>query len=312
MTSKFRYEIDPHNRLIQEGGGLRRILDGEFKILGHRLVFHVKRPVGSLVPQQIKFAGQWSFGNKNQLVLSLDQWGRQIAGNKLILKTEFLSASNSEMVFTLTSRDEKGRQRISLLQLQGSWQADAQNRLVFELEKGARKRDPLVLRGAWRLNKRQEIEYSFDSKSGSAVALKGQWRMPSAGVLAYTLSGSRSTLVFKASLERAAKNNLVFGLGIGAEPLRKKIVLTGTWRMKAAKLVFETTHVDGRFSSLIFGAQVVSSGDATVSFQLKSAKAEKLGIELTLSKEMFGGEGFLRVQKSGEAFGVFAGFGRSW
>ncbi|MFA5038120.1 MAG: hypothetical protein WC732_00385 [Candidatus Omnitrophota bacterium] len=316
MSPKVRYEIDPHNRLVRTGGGLRQVLDGVFKLSGkNALSYHVKRPVASETPQQIKFSGNWSLNSRDQLVFSLDKWNRQIASNKLVLKTELLSASGRELVFTLTSRDVKGANRVSLLNLQGTWQADKNNRLVFGVEKGPRKKDLLILQGAWQLNKRHEIEYVFGGRQGVLVSLKGRWAMKGSRTLSYAIKGGSSILEFRASLQQALANKLVFVMGIGGEPAKKKIIFMGSWRLKAERptaLVFETTAIEGNFSSFMFGASLSPAKGAGFSLELKANQGESLGIALVLSKEMGTGQGFLRLQKSPEGIGAFAGYGCEW
>ena len=120
-VERITYEIDPHQRLVATAGGLRQVLDGTFKISkDNELVYHVKRPMVQDEPQQVRCSGAWTLDAEHRLVLSLDKWSRHIAGGKLVLKAEVLSASGHELVFTLDSRDSDGREKITLLTFSGS------------------------------------------------------------------------------------------------------------------------------------------------------------------------------------------------
>ncbi|MEK7850031.1 MAG: hypothetical protein AAB213_04385 [Candidatus Omnitrophota bacterium] len=100
---KIRYEVDPHNRLTRLGPArFRTVLDGEFKLDDNNsLAYHVKKSDSIDVPQQIKFSGNWSLDTGHNLILTLDKWNNQVEGNKLVLKSELLSARGGVNKFTL-------------------------------------------------------------------------------------------------------------------------------------------------------------------------------------------------------------------
>ncbi|MDD5020006.1 MAG: hypothetical protein PHS61_06285 [Candidatus Omnitrophica bacterium] len=316
---KIKYEIDPHNRLIETGGGLRRVLDGTFKTDGgHALAYRLKKPAAQGGFQQVKFSGTWGLDKDNNLVFSLDKWGRQIAGNKLILKTGVLSVSGHEVVFSVESRDADGGTQVSLLKLEGAWQVDRSNRLNFLVQRQGVSPDRLKFQGTWQVNKNHELEYRF---SGSAragnrhiIGFKGTWAFGEGGKLSYDLEGEPGkSIELRASLERAFSNKLVFVLGAGAAPQKNKLVFFGTWRfLKGPSLSFELTRKDGRISRIAFGVRARLSKNSCIEMALTNTAGDGLGVKVVLSKEMSGGEAFLRFVREAGGSAVLVGFGKQW
>jgi len=130
-TEKIRYEIDPHNRLVYEKTGkkskvprFRTVLDGKFEIdKKNRVTYHVKQPQVYKTPQQLRLRGRWSLDKDRNLVLSLNKWGNQIAGNKLTIKSEIMDADANKLSFAVTTKDSEGKTHIYILRLGGRWQA---------------------------------------------------------------------------------------------------------------------------------------------------------------------------------------------
>lgn len=308
---KIRYEIDPHNRLIETGGGLRRVIEGEFHISDNQLVFCEKNPVPGSDFQQVKFSGRWSI-DRQKLVLCLDKWGRQIAGNKLVLRAGLLSANGSEVVFIITNREIDRRQTISLLSLSGRWQIDGKNRLSFIVEKGAGSGGEIVLGASWDLNKRHEIEYRYGSGEGSSFALRGRWEITAKDRLSYSIEGASSKLDIKAWLEHAFSDRLVFTCGAGGQVRNKRIVFFGSWKIGKLGLEFELKGSGHRASSFRFGAAFRPCAGTGVTASLTNTEGKGLGVELVLTKTVAGGEAFLRLLRESGQAGIFAGYGKSF
>lgn len=235
---KIRYEIDPHNRLAKRGPNkFRQVIDGTFKLEdGNVLAYHVKKSDNVDVPQQIRFSGDWSLGKNHDLILTLDKWNNQIEGNKLVLKGALLSASGDELVFSVASRFS-----ISMLRFSGTWQADAHNRLTFQAEKKAGSADALVLQGKWEINKQNEIVYVYPENT---ITLRGHWQITDKNKLSYVLNdrlGSRLDLT--AGFERAENDSLRYGITIGYGKRKRTIALFGKWKIdKRTGLFFEVKY----------------------------------------------------------------------
>lgn len=277
---KIRYEIDPHNRLVVKGQGpgkFRTVLDGRFQ-LDERgaLTYHVKKSSGIDVPQQIKLSGSWSLGADHNLILTLDKWNNQVEANKLVLKSEIVSAGGDELAFSVETRDArrgrpKGSIRIYVLKFNGAWQADPWNRLVFNIGKEEGAGGKLTFQGKWEIGKRNEIVYA--SKGGKNIlSLRGYWDVTAKDRLSYVLNldlGSRFD--FNVSFEKAASDSLRVGVAIGAGAKKRSIALSGRWRSdKGLGLSFEIGYAGGniraemQLSKLFLKGQGQAYGKALV------------------------------------------------
>ena len=143
---KVRYEVDPHNRLVIKKTGrktkfprFRRILDGRFKVArDNTLTYHIKAPIPDDIraPHQVKLRGKWSLTKNHNLRFTLDKWRRQTFGDQLTLQGDIIDVNKNSLLFAVTTRTKQGAQSIYALKLQGSWQADKNNRLTFRIKKG--------------------------------------------------------------------------------------------------------------------------------------------------------------------------------
>ncbi len=281
---KLRYEIDPHNRLTAQGPyKYRHVYDGQFKLEeGHKLSYHIKQ-AGAKTPQQVKFSGQWALNEKHHLVLTLDKWGEQIAGNKLVINTEIVDATGNELVFTAATRNQDGSECISMLRLSGAWQADPHNRLVFCVDKGMDKKDELLFKGVWSVNKNNQLEYITVKRphaDDSIMRFRGWWDIPGHNRLSYILSeDERSRFDFKVELDHVTRNAINAKIGIGVEPLKKKISLSGKWNiMDDTKASFDINYGKGEISSIAVKlAKLSSTGEAYVRFTRSAHDFEILG-----------------------------------
>jgi hypothetical protein len=252
---KIRYEIDPHNRLVIKGLGLekfRTVLDGSFRLDEKgALTYHVKKSSGIDCPQQVKISGNWSLDEDHNLVLTLDKWNNQAEANRLVLKSEILSAGGDELAFSVQTRDaRRGRGKASIkiyvLKFSGAWQADKYNRLAFNIEKEEGAGDKLTFQGKWEIDKHNEIVYA--SRGGKNVlSFKGHWAVTAKDRLSYVLNkdlGSRFD--FKVSYEKAAKDSLRVGVTVGVGEKKRSIALSGRWRLdRDLGLFFEIGYSGG-------------------------------------------------------------------
>lgn len=313
-NDRIKYEIDPHNRLVRVGaGGLREVLEGRFKTDNrNQLVYHVKRPVGMDAPQQIRFKGSWGLAGDNRLVMTLDKWYQQIAGNKLTFEAELIDARDNEVVFTVTTRNEGRSQTISLLRLGGIWQADAANQLSFRVEEND---GVLKLRGEWRVNKRHEIEYIYEAGRRMAkrvIAFKGAWEMAGRSRLRYVLNRViGSGFDFKAELERVLADRIEYSIGIGANPRKKTLTLFGSWKLdRRFGLAFEVTCGDRRVERMAFSAKARVTKNSDIELKLKTGEGRDLGAELVLSRSLLDTQTYLRLAKEAAGAGIFIGTGK--
>ena len=324
--SKIRYEIDPHNRLVITGlNKFRTVLDGEFKVgPSGDLIYHVKKSDALDVPQQVKLKGTWSLNRDHELVYTLDKWGNQVQGNKLVLKSDLISSSGNEIVFGVETKEAAPERRHSyLLKFSGIWQADKYNRLTFHLEKETGPADVLTLQGTWCVNKQNEIVYSYARTSSASkekaennLVLRGRWDITKKNRITYALDHDiGSELNFKVAFQRAEKNFIKYSIGAGYAAKAKTISLSGAWRWdKNLGLVFEVEYENGRAGEIVFGADARWNGGYSAELKLKNKRNDPLGIEVVLSKQLFKdqGEAFLKTAASREGFSIVAGAGIRW
>ena len=292
---KIRYEVDPHNRLTRLGPGrFRTVIDGEFKLDdGNSLSYHVKKSDNIDIPQQIKFSGDWSLDKDHNLILILDNWNNQVEGNKLVLKSELLSAGGNELVFSVETR-----RGIYILKFGGTWQADKHNRLSFNVtkERGSARgsSDKLTLQGKWEINKQNEIVYTHKQatlttkeKSTDVITFKGYWDITEKNRLSYVLDkGLGSRFDLKAVFQRAEKDSLRYGVSFGYGARKRTVALFGKWKFDR---------------------------NLGLSFEIKYAgKGVRVETELSKSFLKGRGEGFIKTLVSEKEYAIMAGAGWRW
>jgi len=324
--SKIRYEIDPHNRLTKIGPDkFRTVIDGEFELEGRNsLIYHVKKSDNIDIPQQIKFKGSWLLDKSHNLIFTFDKWNNQVQGNRLILKSDLVSASENELVFSVeTKEDASGRTRSYLLKFTGIWQADKHNRLTFNIEKEKGTSDALTLQGIWSVNKQSEIVYSYiralvgtKEKVENSIVLRGSWDISEKNRVAYVLNKNiGSQFDFKVSFQKAEKNFLKYSIGIGYASKQKTITLFGTWKLdKDFGLIFEIEYSDDRVCEIVFGADCKWKDGYLLELRLKNKLNKNLGVSVDLSKKLFDGQGeaFVRAMRSEGEVSIVAGMGIRW
>ncbi len=253
MSTKLLYEVDPHNRLIikKTGGAsnvkrFRKVIKGRFKTdPKNRLYYEIFKSSRSEVPQKIKFSGRYSLDEKGGLIFTLDKWNNQYAGNRLRLKTGVIDANDNELIFMLASRIAGNKRTTYMMRLRGVWRADRNNRIGFDVERGLKKVDELTFFNLWRINKDNEIEYSY--KPGySALRLKGRWDVGSRNTLSYVLNKSiDSGFDFRTTFSHMAfkknKMYLRFNMEITIakkKRIRRKILFSGRLKLNKKKEIF--------------------------------------------------------------------------
>jgi len=349
-TEKIRYEIDPHNRLIYEKTGeesevprFRTVLDGEFEIDENNCVtYHVKKSQVSDIPQQVKLRGKWALDDEHHLVLTLDKWGNQIAGNKLTVESELIDAKDNKLAFAVTSKDSENNSHIYILKLGGRWQADEYNQLIFNIERERGITDRITLQGAWEVNpasvhrggvnEQNEIIYTYEKstranveKITKTIAFEGYWDIAGKNRISYVLNKSRtfekvrdkkinSEFDFRVSVGKPAERGLQYELGVGVTPTKKTITLFGSWKVnKNLGLLFEIPYAEGKIQSILFGGWGKLNKER-LELRLQNKRGEDLGIDVKLSRRILEdqGEAFIRVLRSQREVSIVAGVGFRW
>ena len=326
---KLRYELDPHNRLVADLFGMRRVLEGQFRI-GPRntLTYDIKAPIpqGIKAPHQLKLKGEWSLDRDHQLRFTLDKLQRKTFGDELTIQGEIIDVKKNALLFAVTTRNQKGSFSLYTLELSGAWQADAKNRLTFRVAKGGDNFDTLVFSGAWQIDKNYQIIYRYTKadlvhkrKRMHALAFKGYWDIADKARLSFVIDKSSDSLFnFKTSLGIFKNNYLKYELGIGVsgrkQPVRRTITLFGKWKIKkGAGLVFEI-ETEKKIQAIVLGAEARLGEKNTVSLRLRNNLNQDIAGELELARDVFGGDGqaFLRLLRERGEVTIQAGAGWKW
>lgn len=334
---KVRYEVDPHNRLVIEKTGrktrlsrYRRVINGIFKIdKKNRLIYHVKSPIpdGIDIPHQIKLKGRWSLTDDHNLRLTFDKWKRETFGDRLTLQGHIIDVKKNALLFSITTKTKDEALSTHILKLQGEWQADKYNRLIFRVNRERGKHDILIFNGVWKIDKNHRVIYQYQKarlirkrKKLHTLTFRGHWDITDKTRISYVIDKETGSLFnFKATLDTFEHNYIKYRLGIGlshkAKPQRRLITLFGTWKIKKGMgLIFEVEYEKREVHAILFGAEARLTKKDMISLRLKNSKDEELGAELKLSRRLLKGDGeaFLRLLKSERELVITAGAGRRW
>ncbi len=334
---KSTIEIDPFNRLVINGAGgetdlpkFRKVLDGQFKVdENNNLSYHVKAPLSEdeNIPHQFKISGSWRLTDSHKLLITLDQEARRTFGDELTLQAQAFDAGKDSLIFSMTTRTLDGESTY-ILNLQGFWKADENNRLSFYVRREGGKNDILTFNGAWDIGENNQLIYRYSKaslkrkkKETNELLFKGHWDIKEKFRISYLVGGSSdSSFDFESSAGILGEDYIKYEVGIGVErnaaPVKRIITLSGRWNLKKdTGLLFEIEYEGGEIYAIIFSADVALSDKDVVSFRLKSAVGNNdLGMTLELSREILAGDGelFLRALASNKELAVYAGAAWRW
>ncbi|MFH1189358.1 MAG: hypothetical protein V1682_01555 [Candidatus Omnitrophota bacterium] len=335
---KVRYEIDPYNRLIVSGSGLRsdlrkfrQVIDGKFKLDGdNNLSYHVKSPLSKCdnLPNQIKLSGEWSLTDDHELRLTLDKSARETFGDRITLQGDILDVGKNSLLFAMTTTTKDDTLSTYVLNIGGSWKADENNRLSFHVRRERGGNDILTFTGAWEVGKGNQIIYKYEKaalrrrkRQTHALMFKGYWDIKDRVRISYVLGrDTDSVFDFEAAAGIFKERYIRYEIGIGAANSRRyperTVRLFGRWNLKRGSgLVFEAEYGNKATKTMAFGADVKLTDKDTVLFKLKNdIENRNIGIDLELSRKIFKGEGeaFLRALASKGESAIYAGAAWRW
>ena len=336
--NKIRYEIDPYNRLVILGSGknsdlpeFRQVIDGRFKLdEDNNLSYRVKAPLpeDGKIPHQILLKGEWSLTPDHELRLTLDGQGRQTFGDQITLQGEILDINKGSLLFAVTTTTKDDTQSTYVLNLDGMWKADENNRLSFHIRREYGRYDILTFNGVWEINKNHQIIYQYEKarlirkKSQThTLIFKGYWDIKGAARISYFLGKSTdSSFDFNASVGVFKEDYIKYEIGIGlsgrTDPVRRTVTLCGKWSLKKdVGLIFEVDYGDKKVRQIVFGAQAMLTDRDTISFELKdNMEGKEIGANLELSHKILKGDGeaFLRLLESNRESAIYVGAALRW
>lgn len=328
---KTRYELDPYNRFVSYLPKFRKVIDGRFKLdKNNSLSYHVKAPFpeDETIPHQLRIKGSWSLDDEHNLRLAIDKSGRETFGDALTIQGEIIEAKEHSLLFAVTTKGKDGRSSTYVLDLEGFWKADENNRLTFRVKREGGSCDILTFNTAWEIGKGHQLEYRYEKASlvrkkklVHSLVFKGFWDIRDKCRVSYLIgSGTDSSFDFHASAGVFSEDLIMYEIGIGLtnrqSPFKRKLVLSGSWRpSKGSRLLFEVESEKKKLSVIVFGCEAKLTGRDTVTCRLKKDIDNKdTGITLEFSRDLFDSEGemFLRASKSKDESAVFAGAAFRW
>jgi len=333
--ARIKYEIDPYYRLVAlasgrtvKGAGFRKVIDGRFRISkGNALVYHAKSPVRGDLPHQVRFKGSWKITDAHDLCLIVDRKQRTYAGDTILLRGDILDVRGNALLFAVTTKRSDTKKNTYVLRLNGSWQVDRANRLVFNARRADGKTDHLVLRGAWSFGPDKKIIYEYIKNDlirkctvRQKVRFEGWWQHCSGNRISYKLAASnKKPLEITGSYGMVRGDLIKYEIGICAEtggtPILRILNLFGAWKLdRYKKLWFEVKCRDGRVRAIGMGARITVYGKGRVKAVLKSGSGwRQPGISLVFSgRTKNNGEIFLRLLKAGNEKAVHVGSAGQW
>lgn len=212
------------------------------------------------------------------------------------LRRRFIAAKSDSLVIeTIQTESLSSRQRLRILTLKGTWRANSQNELCFDVTLRKGPPETYTFKGTWKLNKDQQIGYSC-GEGPDVLTFKGHWDISSANRLVYALEGSStSRFEFKVQLESSTiypkEGQIRYRIGIGLRQSRltlpgQLLILYGEWKFsRNFGLNFQMNYGQNRVKAIEFGAEV-SFGSNKVDFSLKNELGKPLGITLTMTHKL--------------------------
>lgn len=312
-----RYEFDNLNRLVilDPGDVLqpRRVIEGRVTVdpknrLAYRARTAPPRASGH-APLEYVFDGTWRMTDDRQLAFALHQRDGS-SRDETFVKAAVVGATGHS-VSAVLDHGQGPRAATQRISLAGRWQADAQNRLTFQVEKANGRVDELIFDGAWELGPRREIRYQVRRPSRGAperaIRVTGSWEVSPESELVYRIDGStRSTLAFQASLQsrtlHAREGKLAYQIGIrlaDGRTIRRQVVLFGAWKLhRDLSVSFEMPGTRRRQAAQFQGTYIFRDRNK-VTVALADRRGEPLQLAVTFSRRwMDDAEWFLRLQRT--------------
>jgi hypothetical protein len=239
---------------------------------------------------------------------------------KKTLRQRFICAKSDTLVIETIQTDILDRrQHLGIIQLKGTWRANASNELCFTAAAPEGTPKTYTLKGRWKLNDNQQIEYTSEDGRDS-LTFKGYWQISVANRLVYILEGSStSRFEFKVQLESPTllpkAGQLRYRLGVGIRRSRASsgspvIVLYGEWKFgRNLGLVFQMDYGRGKIRGIEFSAEATFGANKVI-FALKDEFGKPLGITLTMTHKFLknlDASAFLRLKSLQKEQAIEAG-----
>ncbi len=268
--------------------------------------------------------GEWQLTKRHQL-----QYRRRGMEEEIAFTGELVAAKPTALVFRAVERSSDGDLVSRHISLRGRWEADAQNRLTFLVQREQSQEDRLVFEGGWEVAGGQEILYRYAAtelktkrRRIQTIRFQGYWDIDGQNRLVYLLDrSSDSEFRFRGAFQTAsilAKEGAVryqVGVEVDGKKRLQTITLFGKCKLsRDLSLEFQVPYRDGTVRALSFGAAYAVNSQTEISAQLTTQRGEPLGVEVILSRKFLkgSGEAFVRLRKSLEETALEGGFRFRW
>lgn len=267
--------------------------------------------------------GRWQISPQHEV-----QYKKTGLDEEMKVRGSLVAAEPHTLLIALTERQSDQTSVARIAKLTGTWRANSKNQLVFEVEKEGGKNDILTFKAGWRVNSRNEIVYTYErvnlktkKKESRQLSFDGFWDISEKNRLTYFIGGDpesafrfRGAFQTKSILARKGEIRYQLGIEVAGKHGPQTIILFGRWKISHdLSLGFEIETERGQ-RVIVFDGEYALGEDSSVQVKLKSKQGNSLGLELTLTKDIFGknGQAFIRLQKAIEESRVEAEMSFKW
>ncbi len=240
-----------------------------------------------VINKNVTVDGTWSLTTDHELCLTLDATQDTQFGDKIILSGRFNDVSPNILSFETSHHENPSNITSDIIALQGVWEADENNKLIFKVKKESGRHDVLTFTNTWIMDDKNRIIYEYETaslvfkkKETQQLTFKGTWDITKNNRLYYELSnGSASGFDFKVGTSVLEKNQIKTRIMVGTQ--NKDLIISGKWKASdEVGLTFDVTYDNGEVKSIVFGGEFKMSDKDKLSLKLGN------GFEARLTQEL--------------------------
>ncbi len=279
--------------------------------------------LNQLIDDNQTVKGHWELTPNHEV-----QYKSNGKNEEIKFKGSLIAAEPDALVLSVTERQSDQKIVTSTLKLIGTWKANPQNQLVFEVEREQGKKDSLTFKASWKVNNQNEIVYTYEeqesrskSKTTQELIFQGYWGISEENRLTYFLGADsnsafrfRGAFQTKSILAKRGEIRYQIGIELQGKPVLQEITLFGKWKLsRDLELSFEVEYEDNK-KAIIFGGEYHLDDQRQIAVSLKSQDGKPLGVEVIFTKDFFDkdGQAFVRFQKSIEESRIEVGGRIKW
>ena len=240
-----------------------------------------------VINKNVTVDGTWSLTTDHELCLTLDATQDTQFGDKIILNGRFNDVSPNILSFEASHHENPSKITSDIIALQGVWEADENNKLIFKVKKESGRHDVLTFTNTWIMDDKNRIIYEYETaslifkkKETQQLTFKGTWDITKNNRLYYELSNiSGSGFDFKVGTSVLEKNQIKSKIMIGSQ--NKDLIISGRWEASdEVGLTFDVTYDKGEVKSIVLGGEFQMSDKDKLSIKLGN------GFEARLTQEL--------------------------